>query len=74
MKTGFLLILTIFSGSSQPDEGATAVFETRERCERVGQMAIEHALNELSQRGIKAGSAWYRCQEVRGRAMGDLMN
>ena len=74
MKTAFLLILTIFSGSPQPDEGATAVFETRERCERVGEMAVQHALQELSQRGIKAGSAWYRCQEVRGRATGDLTN
>ncbi|WP_162560710.1 hypothetical protein [Methylobacterium durans] len=46
MKTGFFLILTIFSGP-QKDEGAVAAFETRDRCERVGQMAIERALNEL---------------------------
>ena len=73
MKMGFLLILTIFSGP-QKDEGAVAAFETRDRCERVGQMAVEQALNKLRGRGVRAGSAWFRCQEVRGGSIGDLTN
>lgn len=73
MKTGFLLILTIFSGP-QKDEGTVAAFETRDRCERVGQMAVEQALKELRERGIRTGSAWFRCQEVRGGSIGELTN
>ncbi|WP_336487093.1 hypothetical protein [Methylobacterium nigriterrae] len=71
MKTGFLLILTIIAGARR-DDGVAAVFDTRDRCERVGQMAVEQALTELSARGVRAGSAWFRCEEVRGRAIGDL--
>ncbi|WP_336485663.1 hypothetical protein [Methylobacterium nigriterrae] len=71
MKAGFLLILTIIAGA-QRDDDATAVFDTRDRCEKVGQMAAEQALTELSARGVRAGSAWFRCEEVRGRAIGGL--
>lgn len=73
VKTGFLLILTIFSGA-QKDEGAVAAFEARDRCERVGQMAVAQALNELRVRGVSTGSAWFRCQEVRGASIGDVTN
>jgi hypothetical protein len=71
MKTSFLLILTILAGA-QRDDGATAVFETKDRCERVGQLAVEQTLAELSARGVHAGSVWFRCVEVKGRAAGDL--
>ena len=66
VTTGFLLILTIIAGAQRDDEAA-AVFGTRDRCERVGQMAVEQALTELSGRGVRAGSAWFRCEEARGR-------
>jgi hypothetical protein len=71
MKTGFLLILTIIAGA-QRDDGATAVFETKDRCERVGQLAVEQTLAELSARGSQAGAVWFRCEEVKGRAIGNV--
>lgn len=70
MKTAVLLIVTTFSNAQQ-SEWTGAAFPSTEACERTGQSVVSSSLAELSRKGVKVGSVWFRCTGVKGRAIGD---